>query len=52
MTIKEAIKTLKRHNLWRRDDLGIYEQTDPKKLGMAIDKIIKYFEEKREKINE
>jgi len=44
MTIKEAIKTLKDYNAWRRDDLGITKQIDPKKIGMAIDTMIEFSE--------
>lgn len=39
MTKEEASDILQRHNLWRRGDDNI-EATDPKLLGMAIDKVI------------
>ena len=35
MTIKQAIKVLKRANKWRRGGKG--EQPDPKEFGEAID---------------
>lgn len=47
MEIKEAIQVLKDHNVWRRFDDENSESpkmTDPKKLGVAIDKVISEFE--------
>ncbi len=43
MTLKEAVKILEAHNIWRRgsDD----EPTDPKQLGIAIDVIVKHLKE-------
>ena len=35
MTVKQAIKVLKKHNNWRRG--GRASQQDPKKIGEAID---------------
>lgn len=49
MNIKEAIKILKLHNQWRRYDGDIKERpkmTSPKKLGTAIDVVVKEFEKK------
>ena len=42
MTIDEAIKILKEHNIWRRG--AEMEPTNPKLLGIAIDTILKHFE--------
>jgi hypothetical protein len=39
MTTEKAIDILERHNLWRRG-ADFAEATDPKLLGMAIDKVI------------
>ena len=47
MEIKEAIQVLKDHNVWRRYDGEIGEEpkmTNPKILGIAIDKVISEFE--------
>lgn len=44
MTLKEAIEVLRRHNKWRRGDDSI-PMTNPTKLGLAIDTIIKDFDE-------
>lgn len=47
MELKEAIQLLKDHNNWRRYDGEISESpkmTDPKKLGIAIDKVVNEFE--------
>lgn len=47
MEIKEAIQLLKEHNIWRKYDGEISESpkmTDPKKLGIAIDKVVNEFE--------
>tara|TARA_R110000803_G_C11778573_1_gene296291 strand:+ start:60 stop:311 length:252 start_codon:yes stop_codon:yes gene_type:complete len=47
MEIKEAIQVLKDHNVWRRYDGEIGEEpkmTNPKRLGIAIDKVISEFE--------
>ena len=48
MDIKEAIKILKAHNLWRRDHNipNQYEMGDATKLGIAIDTVVKYLENK------
>ena len=48
MKIKKAIKILKDHNEWRRDDgdLSISKMTNPKKLGIAIDTVVAVFESK------
>ncbi len=35
MTVKQAIRVLKKHNNWRRG--GRASQQDPKKIGEAID---------------
>lgn len=35
MTVKQAIKVLKKHNKWRRGGEG--KQLDPKQVGEAID---------------
>lgn len=35
MTVKQAIKVLKKHNNWRRG--GRASQQEPKKIGEAID---------------
>jgi len=48
MELKEAIQLLKSHNEWRREDReqaghGL-KMTDPKKLGIAIDKVVSEFE--------
>lgn len=39
MILQEVIKILEEHNKWRRDknSPSIYKETDPKKLGKAID---------------
>ena len=44
MEIDEAIKLLKQHNAWRRDNTGDAEPVQPKKLGIAIDVIVSHFE--------
>lgn len=44
MTLKEAIEVLRRHNKWRRGDDSVPE-TNPTTLGLAIDTIIKDFDE-------
>jgi hypothetical protein len=47
MEVKKAIQVLKDHNIWRRfDDENSKspEMTDPKKLGIAIDKVVSEFE--------
>ena len=48
MELKEAVQLLKDHNLWRRESRekvghGL-KMTDPKKLGIAIDKVVNKFE--------
>lgn len=40
MTTEKALDILERHNLWRRG-ADYVEATDPKLLGMALDKAIK-----------
>ena len=42
----KAIKILKNHNLWRRnqDDINPYEMCDPKELGKAIDYVVELLE--------
>jgi hypothetical protein len=42
MTVKQAIKVLKKHNSWRRG--GRASQQDPKKIGEAIDVAIAIME--------
>jgi hypothetical protein len=42
MTVKQAIKVLKKHNNWRRG--GRASQQDPKKIGEAIDVAIAIME--------
>jgi hypothetical protein len=42
MTVKQAIKVLKKHNNWRRGGRG--SQQDPKKIGEAIDVAIAIME--------
>lgn len=44
MTLNEAIEILRKHNNWRRGDDSIPE-TNPTTLGLAIDTIIKDFDE-------
>lgn len=41
--LKKAVKLLKRHNKWRRG--AEIEPTYPTELGLAIDTIVKYFEQ-------
>jgi len=41
MKIKKAIKILKKHNKWRRGKGNT--QTNPTKLGIAIDTITKHY---------
>lgn len=45
MKIKEAIEILENHNKWRRDSSfpPKIDMVEPKKLGVAIDVIIKHF---------
>jgi hypothetical protein len=43
MTTPEAIEILNRHNRWRRGDDDI-EPTDPKQLGLAIERAIAVME--------
>jgi hypothetical protein len=45
MEIKKAIQILKQHNSWRRSDEDYPEMVNPTELGLAIDTIIKHFEE-------
>ena len=42
MTVKQAIKVLKKHNNWRRGGRG--SQQDPKLIGAAIDVAIDVME--------
>lgn len=44
MTLKDAIEILRKHNKWRRGDDSVPE-TNPNTLGLAIDTIIKDFDE-------
>lgn len=46
MNIEKAIGILKRHNKWRRG--ADIEMTSPKKLGEAIDTIVKHHEKSKE----
>lgn len=39
MTIKEARNILRDHNYWRRGDDN-FEMTDPRLLGLAIEKAV------------
>jgi hypothetical protein len=45
MEIKKAIKILKNHNKWRRGDDTI-NMTDPTLLGIALDTVIEFVDEK------
>ena len=45
MKIEEAISILKKHNKWRRGGKG--KMQDPKKLGLAIDYIIDYYNQEQ-----
>jgi len=45
MEIKRATQILKQHNSWRRSDEDHPEMVNPTELGLAIDAIIKYFED-------
>lgn len=40
METEKAIKILRSHNLWRRDNSGELEMQNPKELGKAIDHIL------------
>ena len=42
MTLQEAVDILENHNKWRRGDDNI-DQTNPTKLGIAIDLIVAHF---------
>ena len=44
MEIKEAIKVLKHHNVWRKGDDENAIMTNPKRLGVAIDVVVNEFE--------
>jgi len=45
MKIKEALKILKHHNDWRRNNSDIdMEMVNPKLLGKAIDTVITFTE--------
>lgn len=37
MTLADAVRILREHNAWRRDNTGDLEQQDPIKIGKAID---------------
>jgi hypothetical protein len=41
MEAKEVVEILEQHNKWRRESDGM-TATDPKKLGVAIDHVVKY----------
>jgi len=47
MTKDEALKILKHHNLWRRnqDDVNPYEMGNPTELGKAIDYVVEALEQ-------
>ena len=47
MTKDEALKILKHHNLWRRnqDDVNPYEMCNPTELGKAIDYVVEALEQ-------
>lgn len=45
--IKQAIDILKTHNRWRRGDID--DETNPTKLGIAIDIIISHLEIEKSK---
>jgi len=45
MKLNEAIKILKEYNEWRRGS-EIIEMPNPKKIGIAIDVVIKKLEKK------
>lgn len=47
MNLEEAIEILRYHNAWRRGIEG-YTMTNSTELGIAIDIIIKHFDELRE----
>ena len=44
MDLKEAVKILKDHNEWRRDNTSLIPQPmiSPKELGIAIDVVVNY----------
>lgn len=48
MNIEEAIEILRYHNAWRRGIEG-YTLTNSTELGIAIDLIIKHFDELQNK---
>ena len=48
MNIEEAIEILRYHNAWRRGIVG-YTLTNSTELGIAIDLIIKHFDELQNK---
>jgi hypothetical protein len=48
MTIDEAVKILRQHNEWRRNDGCDARLQDPIKIGMAIDVVCGYIERERE----
>lgn len=37
MTIADAVRVLRAHNAWRRDETGELAQQDPREIGEAID---------------
>ena len=43
MNRDKAIEILEIHNKWRRDNDGIYEMSNPKELGEAIDTAVSDF---------
>ena len=48
MELKQAVKILKDHNAWRRDNTSLIPppMISPKELGIAIDVIVDYLEKK------
>ena len=44
MELKQAVKILKDHNAWRRDNKSVIPlpMTHPKELGIAIDVVVNY----------
>ena len=47
MELKQAVKILKDHNAWRRDNTSLIPQPmiSPKELGIAIEVIVEHLEE-------
>ena len=48
MELKQALKILKDHNAWRRDNTSLIPQPmiSPKELGESIDVIVDYLTDK------